>query len=105
MTAVPGFRRVGLRRVGLRRFGLRRVGPRRVGLQPRSRLAVVTWAVAVVSLAGFIAAWVLAARNRDLLHITADSGPDRFLAAYPVVGAVRAEPDRHPGLDTPIARQ
>jgi hypothetical protein len=53
-------------------------------------LAAVAWAVAVVSVAGFAAAWVLAVRNRDLFHITADFGPDRFLVAYAIVGAVVA---------------
>jgi hypothetical protein len=54
------------------------------------RLAVLAWAVAAVSVAGFIAAWVLAARNRNLLDLSADFGPDRFLAAYAVVGGVVA---------------
>ena len=56
----------------------------------RQPVTALVWAIAAVSLAGFAAAWVLAAHNRDLLHITADSGPDRFLVAYPVVGAVLA---------------
>jgi hypothetical protein len=43
-----------------------------------------------VSVAGFVAAWVLAARNRDLADISADFGPDRFLVAYAVAGAVVA---------------
>ncbi len=43
----------------------------------KPRLAVLAWAVAVVSLAGFAAVWVLAATNRDLLDISADSSPDR----------------------------
>jgi len=60
----------------------------RAGVKPR--LAAVAWAVAVVSLAGFAAAWVLAVRNRDLADISADFGPDRFLAAYAVAGAVVA---------------
>jgi hypothetical protein len=47
-------------------------------------------AVAVASLAGFAAAWVLAAHNRDLADISADFGPDRFLATYAVAGAVVA---------------
>jgi hypothetical protein len=53
-------------------------------------LAVLVWSVAAVSVAGFAAAWVLAARNRDLLDLSADFGPDRFLAAFPIVGAVLA---------------
>jgi hypothetical protein len=56
----------------------------------RPGLAAVAWAVSAVSIAGFAAAWVLAVRNRDLFHITADFGPDRFLVAYAVVGAVVA---------------
>lgn len=56
----------------------------------KPRLAVLAWAVAVVSLAGFAAVWVLAATNRDLLDISADSSPDRFLIAYAIVGAVLA---------------
>ena len=56
----------------------------------KPRLAVLAWAVAVVSLAGFAAVWVLAATNRDLLDISANSSPDRFLIAYAIVGAVLA---------------
>ena len=41
-------------------------------------------------MAGFAAAWVLAARNRDLLDLRAEFGPDRFLAGYAVIGAVLA---------------
>jgi hypothetical protein len=40
--------------------------------------------------AGFAAAWVLAARNRDLLDLRAEFGPDRFLVGYAVIGAVLA---------------
>ncbi|HEV2252021.1 MAG TPA: hypothetical protein VGS06_02385 [Streptosporangiaceae bacterium] len=57
---------------------------------PRLPLTALVWAVAAVSLAGFAAAWILAGHNHDLFHVTADSGPDRFLIAYPVVGAVLA---------------
>jgi hypothetical protein len=64
------------------------VSRHRAGVKPP--LAALVWSVAAVSLAGLAAAWVLAGHNRDLLHITADSGPDRFLVAYPVVGAVLA---------------
>jgi hypothetical protein len=53
-------------------------------------LGALVWSVAAVSLAGFVVAWVLAGHNRDLLHVTANTGPDRFLVAYPVVGAVLA---------------
>jgi hypothetical protein len=64
------------------------VGIRQVGVKPR--LAAVAWMIAVVSVAGFAAAWILAVRNRDLADVTADFGPDRFLVAYAVVGAVVA---------------
>ena len=55
-----------------------------------AKLAVVAWSVGVVSVAGFAAAWILAARNRDLSDLAADFGPDRFLVAYAVIGAVVA---------------
>ena len=64
------------------------VGGDRASMRPR--LAALAWAIAAVSLAGFVAAWVLAARNGNLLDISADFGPDRFLLAYAVVGAVVA---------------
>ncbi|HLK72560.1 MAG TPA: hypothetical protein VKU77_02805 [Streptosporangiaceae bacterium] len=57
---------------------------------PGVPLGALVWVVAGVSLAGFAAAWVLAGHNHDLFHVTADTGPDRFLVAYPVVGAVLA---------------
>jgi hypothetical protein len=60
----------------------------RAGAKPA--LAALAWSVAMVSVAGFAAAWVLAARNRDLLDVSAEFGPDRFLAAFPIVGAVLA---------------
>jgi hypothetical protein len=53
------------------------VGIRQVGVKPR--LAALAWMIAVVSVAGFAAAWILAVRNRDLADVTADFGPDRFL--------------------------
>ena len=59
-----------------------------VGAKPP--LTALVWSIAAVSLAGFVVAWILAAHNRDLLHVAADAGPDRFLVAYPVVGAVLA---------------
>jgi hypothetical protein len=65
-----------------------RTGGDRVRVKPR--LAVLAWAVAVVSLAGFAAAWVLAAANQDLFSISANYSPDRFLVAYAVVGVVLA---------------
>jgi hypothetical protein len=64
------------------------IGIRRVGLKPR--VAIVAWVIAAVSAAGFAAAWILAARNRDLAGVIVDFGPDRFLVAYAVVGAVVA---------------
>ena len=63
-------------------------GRHRPGAKPG--LAAFSWAVAAVSVAGFAGAWILAVRNRDVLHIGADSGPDRFLVAFAVVGAVVA---------------
>jgi hypothetical protein len=57
---------------------------------PGLPLGALVWVVAGVSLAGFAAAWVLAGHNHDVFHVTADTGPDRFLVAYPVVGAVLA---------------
>jgi hypothetical protein len=53
-------------------------------------LTALAWAVGAVSLAAFAAAWVLAARNRDLLDISAGFSPDRFMVAYPVAGALLA---------------
>src|ERR1700683_2756958 len=64
------------------------VGSDRAAVKPR--LAVLAWAVAAVSVAGFTPAWVLAARSRDLLGLSANFGPDRFLVAYAVVGGVVA---------------
>jgi two-component system, NarL family, sensor kinase len=63
-----------------------------VGRQTRIKppLAVLVWTVATVSMAGFVAAWILAARNRDLFDVSATFGPDRYLLAFPVVGAVLA---------------
>ena len=64
------------------------VGGERAGAKPL--LTVLAWSVGAVSLAAFAAAWVLAARNRDLVDISAGFSPDRFMVAYPVVGAVLA---------------
>lgn len=50
--------------------------------------AAVAWAAGAVSLAAFAVAWILAAGHRDLLDLSADFGPDRFLFAYAVVGTV-----------------
>ena len=64
------------------------VGGERAGAKPL--LTALAWSVGAVSLAAFAAAWVLAARNRDLVDISAGFSPDRFMVAYPVVGAVLA---------------
>jgi hypothetical protein len=68
-----------------------RAAPGRVPGGDGSRITIATaWLAGLVSVAGFAAAWVLAARNRDLLDVSSDFGPDRFLAAYAIVGAVVA---------------
>jgi hypothetical protein len=53
-------------------------------------LTVVAWSAGAVSLAGFAAAWVLAARNGDAFDITAEFSPDRFMVAYAVAGTILA---------------
>ncbi len=60
----------------------------RVSVKPR--LAVLAWSVGAVSVAGFAATWVLAAGNRDLFDLSAVFGPDRFMVAYAVIGAILA---------------
>ncbi len=62
------------------------IGSNRAGPKPRPAAVAwaVAWAIAAVSVAGFAAAWVLAARNRNLLGISADFGPDRFLVTYAI---------------------
>lgn len=67
-----------------------RAEPGRVLGGHAGRVKLAAWLGGVVSMAGFAAAWVLAARNRDLSDLTAYAAPDRFLAAYAVVGAVVA---------------
>lgn len=64
------------------------IGSDRASGQPR--LAVLAWLTGTVSVAGLVAAWVLAARNRDLFDITTGFGPDQFLAAYALAGAAVA---------------
>lgn len=64
-------------------------GPGPGGYGSRAKSAAA-WLAGVVSVGGFAAAWVLAARNRDLSDLTAYSAPDRFLVGYAVVGAVVA---------------
>jgi hypothetical protein len=61
---------------------------RRAGVKPS--LTAVAWAIGTVSVAGFALAWILAVGNRDLLSLSADFGPDRFLVAYAVAGTVLA---------------
>ena len=51
---------------------------------------MLAWSVGAASVAGFVAAWVLAARNRDLADISADFGPDRFMVGFALVGTVVA---------------
>ena len=69
-------------------------GSRRASVTPRLA-AAAAWTVGAVSLAGFAAAWVLAARYRDLGDVTSGFGPDRFLVAYAAGGAIVAS--RRPG--------
>jgi LPXTG-motif cell wall-anchored protein len=63
-------------------------GAERVGAKPL--LTALAWSVAAASMVAFAAAWVLAARNRDLLDVSAGFSPDRFMVGYPAVGAVLA---------------
>jgi hypothetical protein len=53
-------------------------------------LTAVAWSAGAVSLAGFAAAWVLAARSGDAFDITAEFSPDRFMVAYAVAGTILA---------------
>jgi hypothetical protein len=53
-------------------------------------LTAVAWTAGAISLAGFAAAWVLAARNGDVFDITAEFSPDRFMVAYAVAGTILA---------------
>ena len=68
MTAVVGGERAGAKRL----------------------LTVLVWSVGAISMTAFAAAWLLAARNRDLSDFSAGFSPDRFMVAYPVVGALLA---------------
>jgi hypothetical protein len=63
-------------------------GGERVGGKPL--ITALAWSVGAASIAAFAAAWVLAVRNRELLDISAQFSPDRFMVAYPVAGAVLA---------------
>jgi hypothetical protein len=57
--------------------------------------------------AGFAAAWVLAAGHGDLLDLSSEFGPDRFMVAYAVAGTVlasrRRSNPRRPAADTAVA--
>ena len=53
-------------------------------------LTVVAWSTGAISVAGFAAAWVLAARKGELFDVAAVFGPDRFMIAYAVAGTVLA---------------
>ncbi len=64
------------------------VGRERIGVKPL--LTALAWSVGAMSMAAFAAAWVLAVRNRGLFDLSAGFSPDRFMVAYPVVGAVLA---------------
>lgn len=63
-------------------------GGERGGVKPL--LTALAWSVGAVSLAAFVVAWLLAVGNRDLFDISAGFSPDRFMAAYAVVGAMLA---------------
>ncbi len=52
--------------------------------------AVVAWSAGAVSVAAFAVAWFLAARGHDLLDISADFGPDRFMVMWALAGAFLA---------------
>jgi hypothetical protein len=55
------------------------------------RVAIaLAWSAGAVSIACFVASWVLAARNGDLFDISVEFGPDRFMVAYAVAGTVLA---------------
>src|ERR1700760_1213564 len=51
---------------------------------------MVAWSTGTASMAGFAAAWVLAARNGDAFDISAQWGPDRFMVAYALAGTILA---------------
>jgi MFS family permease len=53
-------------------------------------LTAVAWSAGSVSVAAFVAAWVLAAGNGDPFDISAQWGPDRFMVAYALAGTVLA---------------
>jgi TctA family transporter len=55
-------------------------------MSKKPSLTGVAWSAGAASLAGFVAAWVLAARNGDLSDITVEFGPDRFMVAYAIAG-------------------
>jgi hypothetical protein len=51
---------------------------------------VAAWSAGGLSVAAYVAAWVLAVRNHDLTDLDAEFGPDRFFVAYAVAGTVLA---------------
>jgi hypothetical protein len=53
-------------------------------------LAGLAWSTGAVSVAGFAAAWVLAARTGDVFDISVQWGPDRFMVAYALAGTALA---------------
>jgi hypothetical protein len=53
------------------------VGGERADVKPL--LTVLAWSVGAMRMAAFAAAWVLAARNRDLSDFSAGFSPDRFM--------------------------
>jgi len=53
-------------------------------------MTVLAWSTGGLSVAGFVAAWTLAAYNRDLSDLSDQFGPDRFMIAYAVAGTVLA---------------
>ena len=53
-------------------------------------VTAVAWSAGALSLIGFAAAWVLAARNGDLFDFSAEFGPDRFMIGCAVAGTVLA---------------
>jgi len=55
-----------------------------------SARSVIPWIAGAASLAGFVTAWVLAVAFHDTFDLAADWGPDRFLIAYAVAGALLA---------------
>jgi hypothetical protein len=57
-------------------------------------LTAAAWSAGGLSVAAYVAAWVLAVRNHDLTDLDAEFGPDRFFVAYAVAGTVLASRQR-----------